>query len=83
LALTLERPGPFAAGEPIGFRVASPETYARIGFYAGDVKIGETSSDTRTWTWNDAPRGFAKVHARAEGTDGRLVASADLNLDIH
>ncbi|MGV3616459.1 MAG: family 43 glycosylhydrolase [Fimbriimonas sp.] len=80
LGLRLERTGPFPQGEPIGFRVLASEPFSRIEFYAGDEKVGEGSGPT--WTWENPASGFHKIRARAEDASGRLIASADLNLDV-
>lgn len=82
LALSLERPGPFAPGAPIEFRITAHEDFSRIEFFAGETKIGESSGDAGRWTWPAPSSGFHRVHARATTPDGRIIISSELNLDV-
>lgn len=82
LGLSLETTGPFAEGEPIDFRVTAGESFSRVEFFANGAEIGEGSGEDQRWTWPAAPRGFSRVYAQAETSDGRVVVSASLNLDV-
>ncbi len=82
LALSLMRPGPFRASEPIEFRLIAHKPISKIEFFAGDVKVGETAGDSGSWTWQSAVPGFHKFHARGETSSGNLAASVDLNIDM-
>jgi|GEM_PF-922775 len=82
LALTLAQTGPFASGSPIPFRVAAHETFSKIEFFSGDLKVGESAGDGEPWTWNAATIGFHAVHARGTTSTGQLVVSQSVNLDV-
>lgn len=73
LGLTLAKPGPFAAGTPIGFEVTRHEAFDRVELFAGEVPIGQV--------WQDAPIGFHRVHARGMAGD-RAVYSASVDFDV-
>jgi beta-xylosidase len=77
LALSLVKAGPFAASEPIEFRLTAPEPFAKVEFFANGTKIGR-SEGVHNWTWSNPSPGFYKIHARTETS----AVSADLNIDV-
>ncbi len=82
LGLSLAKPGPFAPGGSVDFRITSHENFSRVEFFAGDTKIGEVSGEVERWTWPDPPSGFHRIHAQATMAEGRVAVSASLNLDV-
>ena len=64
---------PFETGQPITLsaQANSPEgEIARVEFFAGDLKIGDSNTEPYTMVWSDAPLGQHLLTARALDGDG-------------
>jgi len=78
--LLLENTGPFEGGTPIRFRVLAHQPFVTVEFFSGQTKIEET--DAQAWEWLNAPLGFHRVYARVTKSDGQVVTSSFVDLDV-
>ena len=75
----------FAAGAPIAMQAAASDsdgTVQKVEFYAGIVKLGETTSSPYAFTWTTAPVGPQVLSAIAYDDDGAPSAPSSVSVTV-
>lgn len=77
---------PFTAGQTINFTVTAADsdgTVARVEYYDGATKIGESSTAPFSFAWTGAATGAHTITARAIDNAGAVATSGSLALTVN
>jgi len=58
-------------------------TIAKVEFFQGDSKLGESTASPYSLTWSNAPAGNYVLTARASDDNGATVTSFSVNIFVH